>query len=263
MEYFMKTALLLIPDTNGSVNRQSYITSCVQRVIEEGYTPLSPAVYEHYTDINIDEFIVDAITKPDMDTVFLFVDFGIDKIMFSTIDMCISQGINLKYVRLQKPNLDSFYTTPEQILRDVSRKTGYSLEDLMTKCRRREIVDARYVYFRRCREISKASQREIGIPVGKDHSTVVHGLWEAYNNPVIVKLYEKCYGETKIEEKTVDPVKKPRRAKAHDEQDEGPVLPHYPMDKREPVFPREEPALRPMPGSGFYSAFRSYRPHNS
>lgn len=259
----MKTALLLIPDTNGSINRQSYISSCVQRVIEEGYTPLTPAVYEHYTDINIDEFIMNAITKPDMDTVFMFVDFGIDSVMFKTIDSCIAQGISLKYIRLQEPNLESFYTTPIQILRDVSRKTGYSVQELTKKIRDRGIVDARYVYYRRCREISKASLKAIGIPVGKDHSTVTHGLYEAYNNPIVVKLYEKCYGEAKVEKETVDTGKKQDPPKADGKPIERPVLPYNSMDHREQVVQGEESSVRPMPCGGYYSAFRSYRPHNS
>ena len=259
----MKTALLLIPDTNGSVNRQSYISACLQHVIDEGFTPLTPSVYEHYLDINIDEFIIDAITKPDMNTVFLFTDFGIDKSMFTAIDKCVAQGIELRYIRLEKPNLDSFYTTPQQILRDVSRRTNFTIMELMSRIRSRELSDARFVFYRRCKEVSKASLKQIGMVVGRDHATVLHGIRQAENTYNVVKLYEKCYGETKVEKETVDTREKGNPRKADAAPVERPVLPYNSMDKREQNIPREEPALCTMSKGWAGSPFSGYRPHNS
>jgi len=259
----MKTALLLIPETNGSVDRQTYISACVQRVIDEGFTPLTPSVYEHYLNINIDDFINNAITKPDMNTVFLFTDFGIDKTMFSAIDSCVENGIELKYVRLQEPNLDSFYTTPHQILKDVSRKTGITVEQLQGRNRRREIVDARFCYFRRCREVSKATVKSIGLPVGKDHSTVVHGIKEAYNTPNVINLYKKLYGETEIKKETLAPQEDQRTEKTDAGPVERPVLPYNSMDKREQAVQGEVSAVRAVSEGWAGKPFSGYRPHNS
>jgi hypothetical protein len=258
-----KIALLLIPETNETINRQSYISACVQRVIDEGYTPLTPAVYEHYTDINVDEFISNAITKPDMNTVFLFVDFGIDKTMFNTIDRCIAQGIELKYIRLQNPNLDSFYTTPHQVLKDVSRRTGVTIEALIGRTRQREIVDARFVYFRRCRELSKASLAAIGLPVGRDHASVLHGIKEANNTIAVLQLYEKCYGATQFKKETMGPGKEPGHEATCAGQIERPVLPYNSMDKREQNIQGEKSIVHSVSCGWTYGAFNGYRPHNS
>ena len=259
----MKTALLLIPETNGSVNRQIYLSACIQHVINAGFTPLTPAVYELYIDISVEDFIMNMITKPDMNTVFLFTDFGIDKMMLDTIDRCVAQKIELKYVRLQKPKMDSFFTSPFQILRDVSRRTGFTLEQLSSKTRQREIVDARFVYYRRCREVSKASLASIGLPIGKDHASVHHGIREAYNTQNVVKLYEQCYGETEIKKEILDTREKERQGQANAGPVERPVLPYNSMDKREQVVPAEEPVMCAVSKGWAGSPFNGYRPHNA
>jgi hypothetical protein len=227
----MKTALLLVPETNDSINRQEYISACIQRVLSEGFNPLTPNVYELYMDIDVREFILQAITKPDMDTVFLFIDYGIDKMMFEVIDSCVKQKINLKYCRLKQPDMDNFYKTPFQILKDVSRRTGFTIKELQSKTRDRNIVDARFVYFRRCKELTKCSLKDIGLPVGKDHASVLHGINEANEIKQVVKLYDRCYGKAEIAATPLDTQKREEISNAGPL--EGPVLPHRQMEARE------------------------------
>ena len=53
----------------------------------------------------------------------------------------------------------------------------YSGKDLKTPSHGREVTDLRWVYFKLCRKyLKRASLTEIGKPVNRDHSTVIHGL---------------------------------------------------------------------------------------
>lgn len=257
----MKTALLLVPETNDSINRQEYISACIQRVLSEGFNPLTPNVYELYMEIDVREFILQAITKPDMDTVFLFIDFGIDKLMFDTIDRCVRQKINLKYCRIKQQDMDGFFKNPFQVLRDLSRRTGFTVEQLQSKTRDRSIVDARFVYFRRCREVTKSSLKDIGLPVGKDHASVLHGIKEAYNTEQVVKLYNRYYGKAEAKAAPVDEEK--REAIRDDRPVEGPVLSYRQVEAREPAVQRKESLVCTMSVGWAGNAFSGYRPHNS
>jgi len=62
----------------------------------------------------------------------------------------------------------------KQILKLVE---DYSGKDLKTPSHGREVTDLRWVYFKLCRKyLKRASLTEIGKPVNRDHSTVIHGL---------------------------------------------------------------------------------------
>ena len=81
----------------------------------------------------------------------------------------------------------------KSILIDVSRKTGIKIELLQSKSREREVVDARFVYFRRAKEIGRFSLARIGREVNKDHATVLHGIYEAKETKPVIELYKRCY----------------------------------------------------------------------
>jgi len=86
-------------------------------------------------------------------------------------------------------------TSLKQILEDVGIKTGISVEELKDRTRKREITDARYVYFRRAKALlgEKVTLNKIGLIVSRDHATVLHGLREAENTKEINDLYKKLY----------------------------------------------------------------------
>jgi len=48
--------------------------------------------------------------------------------------------------------------------------------DLTLSCRKTPTVHARYIYYRLCKDFTYSSLEQIGKEVGKDHSSVVHGL---------------------------------------------------------------------------------------
>lgn len=256
----MKTALMLIPSTNESVARNEYLYLCIEKAAEEGYIPLAPALYESIPRVTQLEFIDKML--PLVDVVYLFVDFGIDKTMFEVIDRAVASKIELRYKRIMKPNLYVYLrTSPLHVLSDVCKLTGFTIEQLRGKTRLREIVDARFVYFRRAKEVTRASFASIGLLLGKDHATVMHGVKEANSTQAVVDLYNKCYGQTTIKASAMGQNKDNRSPDR--EPVERPVLPYRSMDPREQGIPAAEPAMCAMSEGRVDHAFRGYRPHSA
>ena len=69
-----------------------------------------------------------------------------------------------------------------------------SIKELSAKSRERNNVYARSIYYKVCKEYTPYTLEEIAIVVGRDHSTVVHGLqkFESYirHDPKFKKHYE-------------------------------------------------------------------------
>ena len=189
----MKTALLLISKTDDFlINYQIYLAACIERVIKSGYMPLTPAVYKTYTELNKQEYINRIL--PITDIVFLFVDFGIDTLMIETTAKCNNAKVEIKTERFTQTELDELFNSPNYILRDVSNKMNIEMESLKRKTRKREIVDARYIYFRRAKEKTKATLASIGLLVGQDHATVLAGIKKATtDDSTLVKKYQSVY----------------------------------------------------------------------
>ena len=74
METKMKTALLIIPATNGTIDRHRYLTDCIAMTMKEGYMPFLYDLIDNYTSVNYSDYIKK--TLPLSDVVFLFEDFG-------------------------------------------------------------------------------------------------------------------------------------------------------------------------------------------
>lgn len=255
----MKTALLLIPEITESIDRQDYLLQCIDKMNAEDYMSLSPGVYDVLFKINSWDFIEK--TLPICDAVFFFVDFGIDAFMFSVIDRLLGK-VPFMYRRLGSSDIKRLCETPDQILQKVSEKTGLSVEDLKSKSRKREICDARKVYFRRCRETTHSSYEQIGNAINRDHSTAVYGERQAFIIDEIEKLYDKIYGETKVKTAPVAKDSEPI-SEAERQPVTRPVLPFRSMDKREQVISGGESFVSALSGRGYNSPFSGYRPHNS
>ena len=74
-----------------------------------------------------------------------------------------------------KPKMPKRYTF-ERILSIVSIQLEISNQDIMTKRRYREAVEARMIVMYLMRKYMKKTLSEIGRTFGKDHSTVIHAL---------------------------------------------------------------------------------------
>lgn len=253
----MKTALLLIPEILQNVDRQEYLAGCIEKMDSEGYLCLSPGFYDLFFKINSLEYIEK--TLPICDAVFFFVDFGINALMFEVIDRLLGK-LPYEYRRLNPEKVQKYHITPAQILQRVSKETDISIDALKSSSRMREISDARKVYFRACREFTKASYFNIGSLVNRDHATVMHGERCAREIPEVVELYNKIYGKTSSQEKTVE-----HSSKSTDKREpvERPVLPFRSMDPREQTVPDTESFVCSLPAREFNSAFSGYRPCGS
>lgn len=63
------------------------------------------------------------------------------------------------------------------IIRIVCEYTGYSLEELKSKSRKRELVFARMLIFYNARHhLRRTTLKTIGEPFNRDHATVLHGV---------------------------------------------------------------------------------------
>ena len=197
----MKTALVIIPSMNGCIDKEAYLADCIRMIAGEGYLPFSPDIYKQYTTINYWQFIEQIL--PVSEEVFLFQDFKNGDKSKNSRETIIIELINS--IDEKKPirrrtllnGIDYYRYNLKSVLKDVSKKTGISLDALRSKMRMRGIVDARYVYYRRAKELTKKkySHAKIGSLVNKDHATVTSGLKHAYNTREVIELYNKCFDD--------------------------------------------------------------------
>ena len=76
-------------------------------------------------------------------------------------------------------------------LQEIKKLTILELGvDINIKSRAREVVFARAVYYKLCREFTKQPLSAIGREVGKDHATVLYGI-NLFDNVHI--LFFKCF----------------------------------------------------------------------
>ena len=187
----MNTALLIIPATEEKYNRKMYIADCIKDIKEAGYIPYCFDIYKDYLAITFDDFL--QMTLPCCDIVFSYNDFGQDDEIIHKI--CDSKHIFV-YQKLLGGELEKYTHELENILNDVAIKTHIPLDKLRSRSRQREIVDARFIYFRRAREVTRESLRNIGRLVdNRDHATVLHGIKQALSTREVATLYERCYGK--------------------------------------------------------------------
>lgn len=188
-----KPALLLIPETDKEIRRSDYLNMCIDRVIKEGYIPLLPALYQS-VPIDQEDFI--RVTIKNVSKVFLYVNFGIDTVMQMALESAIENEIPVAFRHIERTVVDELHFTPLQVFYDVCKKLGYDPDVVKKNSRQREFVDVRYVYFRRAKEITRATLNEIGEVVNNgNHATVLWGIRQATDVVEVRKKYEKCYGE--------------------------------------------------------------------
>ena len=64
--------------------------------------------------------------------------------------------------------------TVDDIIDLILKWEGYSREQVLVKCRKRELVMTRQIAMYFCREFTPASLSSIGQPFAKDHATALH-----------------------------------------------------------------------------------------
>ena len=187
----MKTALIVIPATNGKINRKKYISDCIDNAIVRGYMPYCYDILREYTMIDHSLFL--STTLPFCNVVITYTDFGEEG---DTLNL-IHELAPDKEILLRKLGSDEekYVYMLENILEEVADKTRIPIDDLKSRSRARDVADARFVYYRRSREITKEPLSKIGRLVNRDHATVLSGINEALSTREVATLYERCYGK--------------------------------------------------------------------
>jgi chromosomal replication initiation ATPase DnaA len=85
----------------------------------------------------------------------------------------------IKYHFLFKP--ENSLLTKDEILEIVSVNTGVSVNDIVGHCRDGEMVMARYITFAMLRYKLDTSLVDIAKYLGRDHTTIIHGLQSFVN----------------------------------------------------------------------------------
>jgi chromosomal replication initiation ATPase DnaA len=82
--------------------------------------------------------------------------------------------------------------TLDECFKIVSLILGVTPEQLKYKTRcKREVSDARFVFFKVARENTKCSTSEIGRYVNRDHATVLNGIKQLDEIDEIKQMYKK------------------------------------------------------------------------
>lgn len=186
----MRAALLIVPTLTEEVNQAGYLRDCMKIVQDEGFIPFCPNIFEKYTGMTQIEYARNVIHL--MDAAFFFTDFGEDDVM-----RYIAEMIDQELIRRRTTGIEAekYRNSLDGILFQVSEKTGIPLSRLKNGDRKREVVDARFVYYRRAKEKTRHSLIEIGKLVHRDHATVLHGIKEAKQTREVDKLYKKCFSD--------------------------------------------------------------------
>ena len=74
--------------------------------------------------------------------------------------------------------------------------------DILKNTRKRNYVEARCLYYKLCRELTKESLSNIGESVGRDHSGVIHSLNNVLQDSYAYIVFENIKLKNKLHKKT-------------------------------------------------------------
>lgn len=98
----------------------------------------------------------------------------------------------------------------------ISQASGISIEDMLGRSRKPEIVDARHaVWFVAFRELGYSSP-ELGIRYGRDHTSILHGVRKIEESDHAPKIIE---GISRLYPGLLDRIRGPRRGRSIDKWD--------------------------------------------
>ncbi len=186
----MRAGLLIIPNLTGDINQTTYIADCMKVVQKEGFIPLCPNIYKPYTEQTQLQYA--HRVKHAVEATFLFVDFGEDQEMTAIAELFDNEQVRR---RTTGEKAAAYKNTLFGILQEVSSRTNIPIVDLKRNTRKREIVDARFVYFLRAKQYTNCSLSKIGALVSKDHASVLHGIKEAQNTAQVQEVYKLCFSD--------------------------------------------------------------------
>ena len=96
-------------------------------------------------------------------------------------------------VRGEERQTDKHREELEPILLEICEALKFQPEELKGISRRRDVVDARHIYYRRAREVTSLPYYAIANYIGKNHATALSGERQAYDVKEIDEKYRMIY----------------------------------------------------------------------
>jgi len=75
---------------------------------------------------------------------------------------------------------------PHEIKEDIEQI--FNIEDIGTRSRKRDVVMYRYLYYKLCKLFTIATLEQMGQPIERDHTSVIHGLRKY---PDLIKYFKQ------------------------------------------------------------------------
>lgn len=180
----MKTAILLLPKISESVDKEAYTNKCIEKITLDGFVLIHPV-----NKIITLDFVERAETI--IDVIYVFTDFG-SSILIGYVATKYPDKIRKEHFthdELEKMSSNEL----ERIFAFVCRKQKIDPAIAKRKSRKREIVVARNLYFKRAKERTGKSLNKIGSVVGQDHATVLHGIKNVNNIRELSRRYDEIF----------------------------------------------------------------------
>ena len=129
----MYSSFVMIPEIEDPLKRNKYMLDAMKYTMEQGYFPLSKETHQVYQEMDEGKFIKQMMEI--CEVIYLFIDFGVSDLMSKVAKIAVREDIPVKYLKLMAAMPDKYDSNPEDILRDVSRKTGISVDEMKSKTR--------------------------------------------------------------------------------------------------------------------------------
>jgi hypothetical protein len=85
-------------------------------------------------------------------------------------------------------------TSPEEVLSEISKKTGIPIEDIVSPSKKRRIADARLNFYRKCHEYGIKDKDVAGI-INRKIAAIINGRKTANSVPDLIEQYERYFNE--------------------------------------------------------------------
>ena len=86
--------------------------------------------------------------------------------------------------------------TPETLLREICAFTGVTMQDVVSRSRSPLLCDTRHLFCFVAHKKMKVSLNDIGTLIGRDHSTVCHGVLKYDNDNTFKELADNFLANT-------------------------------------------------------------------
>lgn len=107
------------------------------------------------------------------------------------INPYVYPGLKQDYLPYKLRNKKIIKASLEEILKSVSETSGVSVEDILSRTRKLEIVDARHIFCGIARDHHQYTLKTIGNFLNRDHTTAMHAVKNFHNRSNLEEGYQE------------------------------------------------------------------------